>query len=93
MGPGDHALAGAAYLTGVHCKKTRGTDIRAGISVDQIAASHFAAETRFASIELGCEDTRTVGTCDSSYSCAYQNTLSADSHVAAASRDESTRGF
>ncbi len=75
-GAGDHARAGAAYLTGVHCKKTGGTDIRAGISVDQIAAKHFATETRFASIELGCDDTRTVGACDSGYSCAYQNTLS-----------------
>ena len=75
-GPGDHARAGAAYLTGVHCKKTGGTDIRAGISVDQIAAKHLASQTRFASIELGCDDTRTVGACDSGYSCAYQNTLS-----------------
>jgi hypothetical protein len=75
-GPGDHARAGAAYLTGVHCKKTGGTDIRAGVSVDQIAAKHLASQTRFASIELGCDDTRTVGACDSGYSCAYQNTLS-----------------
>jgi hypothetical protein len=75
-GPGDHARAGAAYLTGVHCKKTGGTDIRCGISVDQIAARILAAQTRFPSLELGCDDTRTVGVCDSGYSCAYQNTLS-----------------
>jgi hypothetical protein len=75
-GPGDHARAGAAYLTGVHCKKTGGTDIRCGISVDQIAARKAGTETRFPSLELGCDDTRTVGVCDSGYSCAYQNTLS-----------------
>ena len=75
-GPGDHARAGAAYLTGVHCKKTGGTDLHCGISFDQIAAKKTAAETRFASVELGCDDTRTVGSCDSGYSCAYQNTLS-----------------
>jgi hypothetical protein len=75
-GPGDHARAGAAYLTGVHCKKTGGTDIRCGVSVDQIAAARTGADTRFPSIELGCDDTRTVGVCDSGYSCAYQNTLS-----------------
>ena len=75
-GPGDHARAGAAYLTGVHCRKTGGTDIHAGISVDQIAAQHLSSKTRFASLELGCDDTRTVGACDSGYSCAYQNTLS-----------------
>lgn len=74
-GAGDHARAGAAYLTGVHCKKTGGTDIRAGISVDQIAAKRTGTETRFPSIELGCDDTRTVGACDSGYSCAYQNTI------------------
>ena len=41
-GPGDHARAGASYLTGVHPKKTAGADILNGISVDQIAAQHLA---------------------------------------------------
>ncbi len=75
-GPGDHARAGASFLTGVHCKKTSGADIRSGVSVDQIAARAFASETRFASLELGCEDSRTVGNCDSGYSCAYTNSVS-----------------
>jgi hypothetical protein len=75
-GPGDHARAGASFLTGVHCKKTAGADIRNGVSADQIAAQAFASETRFASLELGCEDSRTVGNCDSGYSCAYTNSIS-----------------
>lgn len=75
-GAGDHARAGASFLTGVHCKKTSGADIRAGVSADQIAARAFASETRFASLELGCEDSRTVGNCDSGYSCAYTNSIS-----------------
>ena len=74
-GPGDHARAAASYLTGVHPRKTAGADIQNGISVDQIAAEHLAAETRFASLELGCDDSRTVGNCDSGYSCAYTNSL------------------
>jgi hypothetical protein len=74
-GPGDHARAAASYLTGVHPRKTAGADIQNGISVDQIAARHLAAETRFASLELGCDDSRTVGNCDSGYSCAYTNSL------------------
>ena len=37
-GPGDHARAGASWLTGVHPKKTRGADIQNGISVDQMLA-------------------------------------------------------
>ena len=75
-GPGDHARAGAAFLTGVHCKKTMGADIRNGISADQIVAQKMADQTRFSSIELGCEDSRTVGNCDSGYSCAYTNSIS-----------------
>jgi hypothetical protein len=74
-GPGDHARAAASYLTGVHPRKTAGADIQNGISVDQIAARHLAPHTRFASLELGCDDSRTVGNCDSGYSCAYTNSL------------------
>ena len=75
-GAGDHARAGASFLTGVHCKKTAGSDIQAGISADQIAAAKLSGTTRFASLEVGCEDSRTVGECDSGYSCAYTNSIS-----------------
>jgi hypothetical protein len=75
-GGGDHARAGAAFLTGVHPKKTAGADIQAGISADQIAAKKYGSATRIASLELGCEDSRTVGSCDSGYSCAYTNSIS-----------------
>ncbi len=71
-GPGDHARAASCYLTGVHPKKTEGSDIRCGISMDQIAASHFAKGTRLPSLEITCEDSRQVGSCDS-YSCVYQS--------------------
>ena len=91
-GPGDHARAAATYLTGMHIKKTEGTDLRDGISADQIAARKFAAETRFPSLELTCEDSRQAGACDS-YSCAYQNMLVAIRDVAAAARDESATVF
>jgi hypothetical protein len=75
-GGGDHARAAATYLTGVHPRKTDGDGICAGISVDQVAASHVGTSSRFPSIELACEDGRLVGNCDSGYSCAYSNTLS-----------------
>jgi hypothetical protein len=75
-GAGDHARAAACYLTGVHPRKTAGADISAGVSVDQIAANAIGADTRFPSIELGCDESRTVGNCDSGYSCAYTNSLS-----------------
>ncbi len=75
-GAGDHARAGASFLSGVHCKKTSGADIHGGVSADQIAARAFESQTRFASLEFGCEDSRTVGNCDSGYSCAYTNSIS-----------------
>jgi uncharacterized protein DUF1552 len=75
-GAGDHARAAACYLTGVHPRKTAGADIQAGVSVDQIAANAIGGDTRFPSIELGCDESRTVGNCDSGYSCAYTNSLS-----------------
>jgi len=75
-GPGDHARAAASFLTGVHPKKTAGADINSGISVDQVAAQRVGGDTRFASLELGCEDGRQAGNCDSGYSCAYTNNLS-----------------
>jgi hypothetical protein len=75
-GPGDHGRAGASFLSGVHCRKTAGADIQGGISADQVAAQAVGKQTRFASLELGCEDSRTVGNCDSGYSCAYTNSIS-----------------
>ncbi len=75
-GPGDHARAAASFLTGVHPKKTAGADITVGISVDQVAAQQVGSQTRFPSLELGCEDGRQVGNCDSGYSCAYSNSIS-----------------
>ncbi len=75
-GPGDHARAMASFLTGVQARKTAGADIRAGISVDQVAARHYGKQTRFPSLELGCEPSRTSGNCDSGYSCAYSSTIS-----------------
>src|SRR5258708_29354338 len=75
-GAGDHARAGATWLTGVHPKKTLGNDIHAGISVDQIAAKEIGNQTTLPSLELGLDDNRMVGGCDSGYSCAYSNTIS-----------------
>jgi hypothetical protein len=75
-GPGDHGRAGASYLTCVHPKKTNGRDLQAGVSVDQIAAQRLAGKTRYASLELGCEEGVQGGSCDNGYSCAYSNSIS-----------------
>jgi hypothetical protein len=75
-GGGDHARAAASFLTGVHPFKTAGSDIHCGISADQIVASRLANVTRLPSLELGCDDSRIVGSCDTGYSCAYTNNIS-----------------
>ena len=75
-GPGGHARANAAFLTGCHPRKTAGSDIRAGVSVDQIAAARMGGLTRLPSLELGCDHVRSAGRCDSGYACAYQYNLS-----------------
>lgn len=74
-GGGDHARALAAFLTGAHPKKTDGTDIRNGISIDQIAAARIGHQTRLPSLEIGCEAGSMAGNCDSGYSCVYSSTM------------------
>jgi hypothetical protein len=75
-GPGDHARSAAAFLTGAHPYKTEGAKIKAGRSVDQIAADVYGRSTRLASLELGTEQGRDAGACDSGYACAYSNNIS-----------------
>ena len=64
------------FLTGTQARKTNGVDIKAGVSVDQIAAATVGRRTRFASLEIGAEGGKTSGSCDSGYSCAYSSTIS-----------------
>ena len=75
-GPGDHARSASVFLTGSQPRKTNGSDIRSGVSVDQVAARLGGKQTRFASLELGCEPGRSAGNCDSGYSCAYSSNIS-----------------
>ena len=74
-GGGDHARANATFLTGCQARKTAGSDIRIGVSVDQLAAEHVGKETKLPSLELSTDRARLSGGCDSGYSCAYQYNL------------------
>ncbi len=74
-GGGDHARANGTFLTGVRMKKSA-TDVRAGISIDQVMAQRIGHLTRFPSLELTCDNARTTGACDSGYACAYQYNIS-----------------
>ncbi|NNE38756.1 MAG: DUF1552 domain-containing protein, partial [Gammaproteobacteria bacterium] len=73
---GDHPRACTAFLTGSHARMTSGADLRAGISVDQVAAQELKKHTQLASLEVGMESSEVVGACESAYSCAYYNTIS-----------------
>jgi hypothetical protein len=73
---GDHPRACTAWLTGTHARMTSGADLRAGVSVDQIAAREFGKYTQLASLEAGLESAEVVGACESAYGCAYYNTIS-----------------
>jgi hypothetical protein len=75
-GTGDHVRASATFLTGVHPKKTEGPDIRAGVSMDQIAAQALGRDTQLTSLELCLDSNELIGACEAGYSCAYANTLS-----------------
>ncbi len=75
-GAGDHARSNATFLTGARARKTSGSDIHLGISVDQVAAQASRDQTRLSSLELSCDGVRKSGHCDSGYSCAYQFNLS-----------------
>jgi hypothetical protein len=74
-GAGDHARGGGTFLTGVRLRKSA-TDIRAGISIDQVMAREIGHLTRFPSLELTCDSLARTGACDSGYACAYQFNLS-----------------
>jgi hypothetical protein len=75
-GGGDHARSLACFLTGAHALKTDGAGIRAGVSIDQVAAQKIGEKTRLPSLELGIERGALSGNCDSGYSCAYSSNIS-----------------
>lgn len=75
-GGGDHARSVAAFLTGAHPKKTHGSNIRNGKSVDQVAADMIGTLTRLPSLELGTEASAPAGKCDTGYSCLYTSNIS-----------------
>ena len=66
----------ASFLTGRHPEKSSGARLRAGVSVDQLAAAKVGTATRFPSLEVGCEGGNAAAACDHGYSCAYQTNLS-----------------
>ena len=73
---GFHATANSCFLSCAEAKRTEGSDIFSGTTVDQLAARHIGKETPIPSLELGTDVIAQVGDCDSGYACAYMNNLS-----------------
>jgi hypothetical protein len=74
-GPGDHASGTSSFITCAHANKSE-TEIKLGISADQIAAQAVGAQTRMPSLQLGIDGGGPTGSCDSGYSCAYVRNIS-----------------
>ena len=75
-GNGEHSRGQTVWLSGVHPKRTEGSDVRNAKTVDQIAAQAIGTDTRLMSLELALEQNYLVGNCDNGYSCVYWNTIS-----------------
>jgi hypothetical protein len=74
-GPGDHARDVGTFLTCARLRKTDGTDIRNGISVDQVAANYLRSITpEIPSLELATRSGGYGG--DSGYAPIYQSGIS-----------------
>src|SRR5262249_5053149 len=61
---GGHAKATGSFLSGAAPKYTAGPDVHAGVTFDQLVARHWGSQVRVSSLQIGCEDSRMVGNCD-----------------------------
>ncbi len=73
---GDHFRSSAVFLTQSHPKQTQGSDLHAGVSLDQIFAKKYGQETPIPSMQLCIENVDQAGGCSYGYSCAYTDSIS-----------------
>ena len=73
---GDHFRSSAVFLTQTHPKQTESSDVRAGISLDQIYAKRFGQDTPIPSMQLCIENVDQAGGCAYGYSCVYTDLIS-----------------
>src|SRR5215469_7583431 len=72
----DHWVA-AAFLCANKPKKTAGSDVYAGTTIDQIISQHIGRENLMPSMQLAVEDPgANSSNCGEGYSCTYTNTIS-----------------
>ena len=73
---GDHFRSSAVFLTQSHPKQTESSDVRAGISLDQIYAGRHGQDTPLPSMQLCIENVDQAGGCAYGYSCVYTDMIS-----------------
>jgi hypothetical protein len=73
---GDHFRSSAVFLTQSHPKQTDGSDVRAGVSLDQLCAQRFGRDTPIPSLQLCIENVDQGGGCGYGYSCVYTDAIS-----------------
>ncbi|MGH9385298.1 MAG: DUF1552 domain-containing protein, partial [Vicinamibacterales bacterium] len=73
---GDHFRSSAVFLTQAHPKKTQGSDVYVGPSMDQLYAQKFGQETAIPSMQLCIENVDQSGGCAYGYACVYTDTIS-----------------
>jgi hypothetical protein len=52
---GQHPRASVAFMSSAHAKQTEGADVRAGTTVDQLAAAELCKDLKLSSLELAVE--------------------------------------
>jgi hypothetical protein len=72
----DHFRSSAVFLTQSHPKKTQGSDVLAGTSLDQLYAQKFGQDTAIPSMQLSIETVDQAGGCAYGYSCVYTDSIS-----------------
>jgi hypothetical protein len=73
---GDHFRSSAVFLTQAHPLQTKGSNVRAGTSMDQYYAQRFGQETPIPSMQMCIETVDQAGGCSYGYSCVYTDTIS-----------------
>jgi len=71
-----HAGASGSFLTGTTRGGKTEIEIIADVSIDQLLAKHFAADTQLPSLELSMDVPANAGACTGNLSCVYTHTLS-----------------
>ena len=74
IAPPVHALNPGTWLSCVTPRATQ--EPYAGITIDQMAASHISQDTPLPSLEVATEGRGGGGACDRSYGCSYGGTIS-----------------